>query len=141
MDSNIIKTLDSSYKEHSNSYIDFGAHLKSVSDAFDDTKSLTDVLNQFRLMSEEYQEFTRDRNITVTSGPADYRHADEESQIMLRQRLQNVECMVMNSIYDNAGFIYNWNNIWLHSDLMHYQLAKYNWFRQMQYLEQSKIYS
>ena len=112
MDSNIIKTLDSSYKEHSNSYIDFGAHLKSVSDAFDDTKSLTDVLNQFRLMSEEYQEFTRDRNITVTSGPADYRHADEESQIMLRQRLQNVECMVMNSIYDNAGFIYNWNNIY-----------------------------
>jgi len=94
------------------SYMDIGAHLKNVSNVFDEERSLTDILDQFRMMSEEYQEFTRDKRITLASGPADYRIANDDDKMMLRSRLQNVECMVMNSIYDNSGFIYNWNNIY-----------------------------
>ena len=107
-----ISTLEPWMSPSDTSYIDFGSHLKTVSEAFDETLSMTDILNQFRMMSEEYQQFTKDNRIRPVSGPADYRMADEEDRLMLRSRLNSVECMVMNSIYDNSGFIYNWNNIY-----------------------------
>ena len=106
-----IATLDSSMASM-NSYTNIGAHLKKMSDTFSEEYSMSDILNQFRVMSSEYQAFTKDKNIRVASGPADYRIADEGDKLELKGRLQAVECLVTNSIYDNNGFIYNWNDIY-----------------------------
>ena len=95
-----------------NSYNNIGTHLKRISDAFDENSSMTDILDQFRVMSAEYQDFATKRSMHCTSGPADYRIADEADKMELRGRLQTLECLVTNSIYDNGGFIYNWNDIY-----------------------------
>lgn len=95
-----------------NSYINIGSHLKNVTDIFNEEISMTEILDQFRVMSSEYQAFTKDKSIRITSGPADYRIANEDDKFELRGRLQNVECLVTNSIYDNEGFVYNWNDIY-----------------------------
>lgn len=95
-----------------NSYTNIGAHLKKVSDTFNEDTSMSEILDQFRVMSAEYQAFTKDMSIRVSTGPADYRIADEDDKLELRGRLQMVDCLVTNSIYDNDGFIYNWNDIY-----------------------------
>lgn len=114
MDVNKLQTLNvmSGDMASMNSYSNIGSHLKKVSDTFDTECSMTDILNKFRVMSSEYQSFTKDKSIRVTNGPADYRIADEDDKMELRGRLQSVECLVTNSIYDNDGFIYNWNDIY-----------------------------
>ena len=95
-----------------NSYSNIGNHLKSVSDKFNVDSSMTDILDQFRVMSTEYQQFTNDRHITLADGPADYRIADEADKLELFGRLQSLECLVTNSIYEHTGFIYTWNDIY-----------------------------
>ena len=95
-----------------NSYTNIGAHLKKVSDTFSEDTSMSEILDQFRVMSAEYQAFTKDMSIRVSTGPADYRIADEDDRLELRGRLQMLDCLVTNSIYDNDGFIYNWNDIY-----------------------------
>ena len=64
-----------------NSYTNIGAHLKKVSDTFSEDTSMSEILDQFRVMSAEYQAFTKDRSIRVSTGPADYRIADEDDKL------------------------------------------------------------
>lgn len=94
-----------------NSYMSIGSHLKRVSDIFNNELSMSDILDQFRVMSNEYQSFTKDKDIKVTDGPADYRQAYEQDRKELEKRLAFVECLVTNSVYASEGFIYTWNDI------------------------------
>lgn len=95
-----------------NSYSNIGEHLKRVSDIFGNSVSMSDILDQFRVMSSEYQSFSNDNNINISSGPADYALANKQDRKLLEDRLSSVECLVTNSIYDHNGFIYNWNDIY-----------------------------
>ncbi len=93
-----------------------GTLLKNISDKYKNSKkeSLTDILSSFSQMSSEYSEFTNsedDNNYTYSN--IEYRHCtDEEKEQFNNDVLQFIECLVLNSVYDMSGNIYNWISIY-----------------------------
>lgn len=89
-----------------------GSYLKKINDSFSSDKSMTDILDSFRCMSKEYQEFannSEDNNIEISE--YNFSKATPELQNKLINELCTTECLVTNSIYDKRGFTYNWIEI------------------------------
>lgn len=89
-----------------------GAYLKKINSSIDNSNSITEVFENFRCISKEYQEFTD--NISLNNkviNEYDYLKACKEEQDNLLLELSTVECLVTNSIYEKKGFIRNWKFI------------------------------
>lgn len=96
-----------------NSFLGLGAYLKKVSDSYDSTKGLTEVINNFRCITKEFQEFSSS-NSSVSknySFPNYTQCSSEEQEDFELSELESLECLVCNTIYDRAGIVWNWKEI------------------------------
>lgn len=109
--SNLVKS-DAQDMSQMNSHVAITKHLKKTPGKLSGMETLTEALEYFKTVSDGCR-CVRDglQHIRVSSGPADYRVADEADRRELEGRLHHVECMVADSIYTQTGIIYNWNEI------------------------------
>lgn len=92
---------------------------KSVNNIYEnkDKKSLTEILNSFRQISEEYNDFNNSfiKEQNYSSYIFDECTEDEQLNFYIEQ-LEQIKCLVINSIYEHVGMIWNFKDIY---DLMH----------------------
>jgi hypothetical protein len=87
----------------------YGAHLKRLTSVFESGKSMTDILNSFRCISESYN------NIIVKENHYSSNNFNEctekEKEYFINDQLSLINCLVINSIYEKVGFSWTWDKI------------------------------
>ena len=87
-------------------------YLKRISDTYKEGESLTNMLNSFRLISEDYNKLNNNiSEFNYSSYKYDECSEDEQYDFFSRE-LQFVETLVTNTIYDKTGTIWNWFDIY-----------------------------
>ena len=96
------------------SYNNVGKYLQKVNETFKNTenKSLTDILESFRLVSEEYHNLSNKEqkfeyssyNFNECPGPEKVQFANDQ--------LQFIETLVIDRIYEKVGNVVNWWDIY-----------------------------
>lgn len=87
-------------------------YLKRISDTYKEEKSLTNMLNSFRLISEEYNKLNDTKEEFNYSSYKFNELTRDEKEHFYNNQLQFIECLVTNSIYDKIGTIRNWGYIY-----------------------------
>jgi hypothetical protein len=91
------------------------SYLKELSKIYSsDNKSLTEVLNSFKCISDNYAQIDK-KDFKYSSYDFDKCNIDEQNSFVSDQ-LQFIECLVANTIYDKTGLAWNWKEIY---DLLH----------------------
>ena len=90
---------------------DINEYLKRLTSTYDKRKSITDILNEFRLMTPEYQKFNEVVQ-SKTYSSCDFLEcsADEQNQFT-NDQLITFESSVCNSVYEKYGIMYNWREV------------------------------
>lgn len=106
-------------------------HLKKINDIYsvkDKTQSLTDILNNFRQVTKDFSDFSEDNNSFTYSNYNYEKCSNDEKMVFYQDQLQMLECLVINSIYEKVGTVYNWYDIYnlLHNDENYKQVKKIN---------------
>lgn len=86
-------------------------YLKRISETYKEEKNLTNMLNAFRLISEDYNKLN---NNSIQFDYSSYNFDEcpkHEQEMFVDDNLRNVECLVTNSIYDKTGTLWNWYDI------------------------------
>lgn len=87
-------------------------YLKRLSETYKEEKTLTGMINSYRVISEDYNKLNKIEN-TFNYSSYDYNECSEEEQYdFFTNQLQFVECLVTNTIYDKVGTIQNWMYIY-----------------------------
>lgn len=88
----------------------YGSHLKNLTSVLTDSKSMTEVLESFRCISESYN------NIHIEehnySSPDFSKCTKDEQEYFVNDQLSLINCLVANSIYDKVGVTWNWKQIY-----------------------------
>ena len=96
-----------------------GKYLKRINETFknEKNKSLSDILNDFRYMSEDFQKINDklSNKITYSNSRFDLCTIDEQKQFISDQ-LQLIETLVTDKIWHTDGIVVNWYDIYA---LMH----------------------
>lgn len=83
-------------------------YLKRLSETYKEEKTLTGMINSYRVISEDYNKLNKIEN-TFNYSSYNYNDCSEEEQYdFFTNQLQFVECLVTNTIYDKVGTIQNW---------------------------------
>lgn len=96
-------------------------YLKKVSKSYSSKKKITDILNNFRLLTPEYQKFNETNETIHYSSPVFSKCTKDEQDVFINTELITLECVVCNSIYEKYGIMYNWKNVY---DLIHDPIYK-----------------
>ena len=92
-----------------------GTYLKRINDHYNDkNKSLTDILKSFSQISNEYNELNEVKN-QINNQYSSYNYnecTDNEKEDFFSDQLQFIETLVINSIYEKSGIIWNWGDIY-----------------------------
>ena len=76
-------------------------YLKRLSETYKEEKTLTGMINSYRVISEDYNKLNKIEN-TFNYSSYNYNECSEEEQYdFFTNQLQFVECLVTNTIYDN----------------------------------------
>lgn len=87
-------------------------YLKRLSETYKEEKTLTGMINSYRVISEDYNKLNKIEN-TFNYSSYNYNECSEEEQYdFFTNQLQFVECLVTNTIYDKVGTIQNWMYIY-----------------------------
>ena len=101
-----------------------------------DNKSLTDIMQSFSQLSSEYNELN-ELNKTQINNNYSSRNYSEcsviEQEEFFSYQLQFIETLVINSIYDKVGIIWNWGDI--------YNLMKDPTYKYVDKIQRKVIYS
>ena len=92
-----------------------GNYLKKLNDQYNSKdKSLTEILKSFSQISSEYNELNEVKNqIETQYSSNNYSECTEEEQEdFFSDQLQFIETLVVNSIYDKSGILWNWGDIY-----------------------------
>ena len=96
----------------SNETLNSYEYLKRISDTYKEGESLTNMLNSFRLISEDYNKLNSNiLEFNYSSYKYDECSEDEQYDFFSKE-LQFVETLVTNTIYDKIGTIWNWFDIY-----------------------------
>lgn len=113
-----------------NEFLSLGNYLKQINDSFANTenRSVTSILEDFRILSKEYHQFTSDHYDEKLPEEYDYWKAKPEDRENFEQnQLSSFESLVLNSIYDKAGFAQPWSYIFgLLTDIEYAKTEKTN---------------
>lgn len=92
--------------------------IKKINSLYDNTKnkSLSEILESFSCISKENINIDYNSNLNKYSNILFDKCSEEEQQEFYNDQLQLIECLVVNSIYDKVGRIFNWKEIY---DLMY----------------------
>lgn len=95
-------------------YKELAEHLKKINNIYstnDKSKSLTDILNNFRQISKDFSNFDEQEYKFDYSSYDFSKCTAEEQKRFINDQLQILECLVTNSVFDRTGIIWNWSNI------------------------------
>lgn len=92
--------------------VDIIQYLKKVTDSYSTDNSMTEIFDQFRCMSKEYEKFNEEdheqelySNILYNECPKD------EKEKYLNDVLGTIPCLITNSIYDRVGIVQTWKDV------------------------------
>ena len=86
-------------------------YLKKISKSYSSKKKITDILNNFRLLTPEYQKFNETDESIQYSSPVFSGCTPDEQEVFVNTELI-FESTVCNSIYDKHGITYNWKEVY-----------------------------
>jgi hypothetical protein len=75
-------------------------------------QSLTDILESFSCISKDYNEIESNIELNKYSNILYSKCTAEEQHAFFEDQLQMIECLVLNSIYEKAGIVWNWKQIY-----------------------------
>lgn len=113
-----------------------GNYLKKLNDQYNSKdKSLTEILKSFSQISSEYNELNEVKNqIETQYSSNNYAECTEEEQEdFFSDQLQFIETLVVNSIYEKSGIIWNWGDI--------YNLMKDPTYKGVEKIKRKVVYS
>ena len=114
-----------------------GSYLKKINDAYSNKeKSITDILTSFSQISPDYNELTEvtENVIEKNYSSENYNECSkEEQEEFFSDQLQFIETLVINSIYEKTGIIWNWGDI--------YNLMKDPSYKNTEKIKRKVVYS
>lgn len=75
---------------------------------------MTDIYEQFRCMSKEYEAFNEEDTDQEIYSSVNFKECSKEEQDRyLDSVLSMVSCLITNSIYDKVGIVQSWKDVWM----------------------------
>ena len=106
----------------SSNALNIAKYLKKVVDSYSKDNKMTDIYEQFRCMSEEYEKLSEEDDDVEMYSHLNLDDCDEQEQMkFLDNTASMIQCLVANSIYDRIGVVQNWKDVWM---LVHDPLYK-----------------
>ena len=93
-------------------FANLGKYYKRISDNYDNTKSMSEILDSFSLLSKDYQEFSSKDLTNYEYSNKDYKKCTPEEQQQFQGELANIDTLVCHTIYDKIGMTFNWIDIY-----------------------------
>ena len=82
-----------------NNFLQVAQYLKKVTESYADSKSMTDIYDQFRCMSREYEEFNEEQDDQELYTSLTYNECTrDEQQRYLDTVMSMIPCLITNSI-------------------------------------------
>ena len=92
--------------------LNIAQYLKKVADSYNTESSMSDIFDQFRCMSKEYETFNEeDHDQELYSSIELSKCPKEEQQKYLDSTMALVSCLITNSIYDRVGIVQSWKDV------------------------------
>lgn len=86
-------------------------YLKKIGNTYKEEKSLTNMLNAFRLISEDYNKLNNNEVVFDYSSYNFNECSEVEQEMFIDDNLRQLECLVTNTIYDKTGTLWTWYDI------------------------------
>jgi len=116
---------------------ELGNYLKKLNNQYNSKdKSLTDILKSFSQISNEYNELNEVESNDLGLQYSSYNYiecSDTEQEDFFSDQLQFIETLVVNTIYEKTGIIWNWGDI--------YNLMKDPSYRNTEKIQRKVVYS
>lgn len=98
----------------SSNALNIAEYLKKVVDSYSKKNKMTDIYEQFRCMSEEYEKLSEEDDDVEMYSSLNLDDCDGQEQIkFLDSSAAMVQCLITNSIYDREGVVQNWKDVWM----------------------------
>lgn len=89
-------------------------YLKKVAESYSGKTAMTDIYEQFRCMSKEYEAFNEEDTDQEIYSSVNFKECSKEEQDRyLDSVLSMVSCLITNSIYDKVGIVQSWKDVWM----------------------------
>lgn len=100
-------------KETTENTIDTWKYLKKVAESYSPNASMTDIYDQFRCMSKEYERMNEEDTDQEMYSSMNFSECSKEEQSRYLDTVMSmVSCLITNSIYDRTGIVQSWKDVW-----------------------------
>jgi len=86
------------------------SYLNAVNKSYSKKGTINDILNNFRLLTPEYQKFSETPAVNIAYSSANFYDCPVNEQNAFIDSIK-FESLVCNSIYDKHGIMYNWSDV------------------------------
>lgn len=94
--------------------LNIAQYLKKVAESYSGKTAMTDIYEQFRCMSKEYEAFNEEDTDQEIYSSVNFKECSKEEQDRyLDSVLSMVSCLITNSIYDKLGIVQSWKDVWM----------------------------
>lgn len=94
--------------------LNIAQYLKKVAESYSGKTAMTDIYEQFRCMSKEYEAFNEEDTDQEIYSSVNFKECSKEEQDRyLDSILSMVSCLITNSIYDKVGIVQSWKDVWM----------------------------
>lgn len=94
--------------------LNIAQYLKKVAESYSGKTTMTDIYEQFRCMSKEYEAFNEEDTDQEIYSSVNFKECSKEEQDRyLDSVLSMVSCLITNSIYDKVGIVQSWKDVWM----------------------------
>lgn len=94
--------------------LNIAQYLKKVAESYSGKTAMTDIYEQFRCMSKEYEAFNEEDTDQEIYSSINFKECSKEEQDRyLDSVLSMVSCLITNSVYDKVGIVQSWKDVWM----------------------------
>mgnify|MGYP003550311494 FL=1 len=94
--------------------LNIAQYLKKVAESYSGKTTMTDIYEQFRCMSKEYEALNEEDTDQEIYSSINFKECSKEEQDRyLDSVLSMVSCLITNSIYDKVGIVQSWKDVWM----------------------------
>ena len=94
--------------------LNIAQYLKKVAESYSGKTAMTDIYEQFRCMSKEYEALNEEDTDQEIYSSVNFKECSKEEQDRyLDSVLSMVSCLITNSIYDKVGIVQSWKDVWM----------------------------
>lgn len=89
-------------------------YLKKVAESYSGANAMTDIYEQFRCMSKEYELLNEEDTDQEMYSSTNFRECSKDEQARyLDSSMAMIPCLITNSIYDKVGIVQTWKDVWM----------------------------